>query len=292
MSQQKKKEPARWVKTVGAMAGGAVEAVCLQPLDVVKTRLQLGGAQATLGSTARGMLQQEGVLSFYKGLTPFVTHLVTKYSVRWYFNDFFRGLLKDKNGKVSNVGGFAAGLGAGMTEAVLIVTPFEVLKTRLQQQKGTDKATLKYKGPIDCAVKIVREEGVTALWKGNTPTMVRQGWNQFFLFGTYDIMKKSIYGLEREDPISPHQSLILGVVAGALGPLTNNPFDVAKTRMMAQAEVGAARKYTGMFQCIGKIFREEGALPLMRGCGMRIARVAPGMGITFTVVEAFSEYFS
>jgi solute carrier family 25 citrate transporter 1 len=288
----KKKEAPKWAKTVGAMAGGAMEAVCLQPLDVVKTRLQLGGAQATLASTARNMLHQEGALSFYKGLTPFVTHLVTKYSVRWYFNEFFRGLLQNEKGEVSRVGGFAAGLGAGITEAVLIVTPFEVIKTRLQQQKGTDKASLKYKGPVHCAMTVVREEGVTALWKGNTPTMVRQGWNQFFLFGTYDIMKQAFFGLGRNDPISSHQSLFIGIVAGALGPLTNNPFDVAKTRMMAQREVGSARKYTGMFQCIATIFKEEGFLPLMRGCGMRIARVAPGMGITFTVVEKFSQYFS
>ena len=33
-------------------------------------------------------------------------------------------------------GNLAAGIMAGSTEAVLIVTPFEVVKTRLQQQKG------------------------------------------------------------------------------------------------------------------------------------------------------------
>ncbi len=52
-----------------------------------------------------------------------------------------------------------AGLGAGVTEAVLIVTPFEVVKTRLQMQKGFDKATLRYQGPVDCVRKMVAEEG-------------------------------------------------------------------------------------------------------------------------------------
>ena len=36
-----------------------------------------------------------------------------------------------------------------------------VLKTRLQQQKGTDKSKLKYKGPIHAAQTIIKEEGVT-----------------------------------------------------------------------------------------------------------------------------------
>jgi solute carrier family 25 citrate transporter 1 len=39
----------------------------------------------------------------------------------------------------------AAGFMAGITEALLIVTPFEVVKIRLQQQKGCAKSGLKYK---------------------------------------------------------------------------------------------------------------------------------------------------
>lgn len=261
---------------MGAMLGGVIEACALQPLDVLKTRMQLSGT-GSLAVVAGSMLRQEGPLAFYKGLTPFCLHLVTKYSVRWYFNEFYRSLLSDKNGKVSIAGGFVAGLGSGLTEAVLIVTPFEVLKTRLQKQKGTDKSQLKYKSLSHCATTIAREEGVMALWKGNIPTMLRQGINQLLLFGTYDGLKKMLYGLEREAPISPTQvpavadvcqtliyapraqsrprlstitcnslmhpptdhtdlqSLTIGIIAGALGPLANNPIDVVKTRYGTQS---------------------------------------------------------
>ena len=104
------------------------------------------------------------------------------------------GMKDAKTAKLSLLGGFVAGIGAGVTEAVLIVTPFEVIKTRLQQQKGTDVSQLKYKGPIQTARLIAAEEGVSALWKGNTPTMFRQGWNQAFLFGTYGPMKQLFFG--------------------------------------------------------------------------------------------------
>ena len=50
-----------------------------------------------------------------------------------------------QEGKLSQGARLTAGLGAGVSEALLIVTPFEVVKTRLQQQKGTDKALLKYR---------------------------------------------------------------------------------------------------------------------------------------------------
>lgn len=222
-----------------------------------------------------------------------MTHLVTKYSVRWYFNEFYRSLLQDADGQVSVTAGFVAGLGSGITEAILIVTPFEVLKIRLQQQKGLDKAHLKYHGPVHAAKTIVAEEGVTALWKGNVPTMYRQGINQLLLFGTYDYMKKLFFGLDRDTPITSSQSLTIGIIAGALGPLVNNPFDVVKTRLMAQITVpGQPPRYQGTFTTMRTIMREEGAASLMKGCMMRIARVAPGMGITFTVVEKVSAYFA
>ena len=39
----------------------------------------------------------------------------------------------------------AAGFCAGITEALIIVTPFEVVKIRLQQQRGLAKELLKYR---------------------------------------------------------------------------------------------------------------------------------------------------
>lgn len=39
----------------------------------------------------------------------------------------------------------AAGFAAGITEALVVVTPFEVVKIRLQQQRGLTKELLRYK---------------------------------------------------------------------------------------------------------------------------------------------------
>lgn len=106
-------------------------------------------------------------------------------------------------------------------------------------------------------------------------------------------MKKLFFGLERDAPISSSQSLFIGIIAGALGPLVNNPFDVVKTRLMAQMTIaGETPRYRGTFGTMATILREEGFTSLMKGCLMRIARVAPGMGITFTVVENVSAYFA
>jgi hypothetical protein len=50
-----------------------------------------------------------------------------------------------QNGKLTDGRRMGAGFLAGITEALVIVTPFEVVKIRLQQQKGLSKESLKYK---------------------------------------------------------------------------------------------------------------------------------------------------
>lgn len=70
-----------------------------------------------------------------------------------------------------------------------IVTPFEVIKIRLQQQVGSTISTtvaagaaVTYKGPVDAAIKIVQLEGPMGLWSGALPTVMRNGTNQMCMF--------------------------------------------------------------------------------------------------------------
>jgi solute carrier family 25 (mitochondrial citrate transporter), member 1 len=105
-----------------------MEACCLQPIDVVKTRLQLDRAGAYRGIAHCGatVAQAEGVRALWKGLTPFATHLTLKYALRLGSNAMLQSAFKDpETGKVSAQGRLASGFGAGVLEALLIVTPFE-----------------------------------------------------------------------------------------------------------------------------------------------------------------------
>ena len=78
--------------------------------------------------------------------------------MRFGTNAGFQGLLADKDGKLDTTRRILAGLAAGVTEALVIVTPFEVIKIRLQGQVGMDPSQLKYKGPIDAVVKTIKNE--------------------------------------------------------------------------------------------------------------------------------------
>lgn len=55
---------------------------------------------------------------------------------------------------------------AGVTCAVFSL-PFDLIKTRLQNMRPDPKTgAMPYTGVIDCAAKVIRHEGVLALWRG------------------------------------------------------------------------------------------------------------------------------
>src|SRR5271170_5779817 len=85
-----------------------------------------------------------------------------------------------------------AGLAAGVTEAVMVVTPMEVIKIRLQAQHHSMADPLdipKYRNAAHALYTLLKEEGVGALYRGVSLTALRQGghgtsyWipNRYFL---------------------------------------------------------------------------------------------------------------
>lgn len=286
-----------YVKAISGSFGGIMEACCLQPIDVIKTRLQLDRS-----STYKGILhcgttisRTEGVRALWKGLTPFATHLTLKYALRMGSNAVFQSAFKDSDtGKLSNKGRLFSGFGAGVLEALVIVTPFEVVKIRLQQQRGLSHDLLKYKGPVHCARMIIREEGLLGLWSGAAPTVMRNGTNQAAMFTAKNAFDNFLWKKQEGDQkvLQPWQSMISGFLAGTAGPVCTGPFDVVKTRLMAQSRDSRGElKYRGMFHAISTIFAEEGLLALWKGLLPRLMRIPPGQAIMWAVADQVTGFY-
>ncbi|GAB2230298.1 hypothetical protein Droror1_Dr00014559 [Drosera rotundifolia] len=278
------------IKAISGSFGGIVEACCLQPIDVIKTRLQLDRSGKYTGILHCGaeVARTEGVRALWKGLTPFATHLTLKYALRMGSNAVLQGALRDeRTGKVGDFGRLVSGFGAGVVEALVIVTPFEVVKIRLQQQKGLRPELLKYKGPIHCVQSIIREEGILGLWSGAAPTVMRNGTNQAAMFTAKYTFDKFLWQRQEGDGkvLLPWQSMISGFLAGTVGPICTGPFDVVKTRLMAQGRVGPDSKYKGMLHAIKTIYAEEGLLALWKGLLPRLMRIPPGQAIMWVVAD-------
>ncbi|KAE9444882.1 hypothetical protein C3L33_23220, partial [Rhododendron williamsianum] len=102
------------VKAIAGSIGGTVEACCLQPIDVIKTRLQLDRS----GS--------------YRA-----THLTLKYALRMGSNAVLQAAFSDpRTGELSHGARVLAGFGADVIEALVIVTPFEVNGPEPIQRRG------------------------------------------------------------------------------------------------------------------------------------------------------------
>jgi len=276
---------------------GLVESSCCHPLDTIKTRMQLrskGGSSAGPFGTAYKIVTNEGFLALYKGLSAVVTGIVPKMAVRFTSFEKYKDIMRgNSNEQLSKGAIFVAGLGSGVTEALVIVTPADVCKIRMQAQYHSmmdpeQLKTRKYKNVFQTAVLIVREEGVGALYKGVVPTVLRQGCNQAANFTFYQIFKEQ-WEKKSGQELQPWQHSLLGGTSGAIGPTLNNPLDVVKTRLQKQSFIDGAPKYTGLGQGIALIAKEEGVRALWKGLSPRLMRIVPGQAITFMTYEFVSK---
>ena len=99
----------------------------------------------------------------------------------------------------------------------------DVIKIRLQAQRHsmTDPLDIpKYRNAAHAAFTIVREEGISALYKGVALTALRQATNQAVNFTVYQEMKKrmrKLQGTQEGQVLPTYQHLLMGGISGAMG---------------------------------------------------------------------------
>ena len=86
------------------------------------------------------------------------------------------------------------------TATVCIMIPVDTVKTRLVVQASA-KALVgtPYKGIIDCAVRIAKEEGVRTFYRGLTPRLMSVVPMIGIQFGVYEAMKKVMLSRQAQE---------------------------------------------------------------------------------------------
>ncbi|KAI1319437.1 hypothetical protein EDD11_004014 [Mortierella claussenii] len=276
--------------TAGAVAG-AVEAIITYPTEFVKTQLQLqdgGNTSARNGGVKfKGpvdvlvrTVQTQGITAVYRGLSALIIGTAAKAGVRFFAFDQFREMLKDSQGKVTGARSVLAGLGAGMTEAVLVVTPTETIKTKLIHDSNL--VNPKYRGLVHGVKAIVQAEGFGGIYRGVVPVMARQGANSAVRFGVYSTL--SDFAKDRMDnrQLPSTYSFAIGAIAGIITVYTTMPLDVVKTKMQG---LQAKELYSGALDCFWKVLKNEGILAFWKGATPRLARLSMSGGIVFSLYE-------
>lgn len=256
-----------------------IATTCVQPLDMIKVRLQLSTRNATLHeakpsslSVIRSMLADGKVLDFYNGLSAALARQVVYGTGRLGLFVTFEDFLKTRAARNRSEYTFSqrtlASVGAGGLAAA-IGNPTEVALIRMQADGMLPRNQQKnFRSVIDALGRITRHEGVLSLWGGCLPTIIRAMSTNF---GQLAFFSESKHQLKTHTRLSHRtQTLTAAAIGGFCAAFFSMPFDTVKSRLQS-----SQIKYTGMIDCFIRIARNEGLTRFYRGFPAYFSRLAP-----------------
>ncbi|KAF2089059.1 solute carrier family 25 member 38 [Saccharata proteae CBS 121410] len=191
---------------------------------------------------------------------------------------------------------FVAGLGSGLTSAVLL-QPADLLKTRVQQSHSTTLlATLRsiVSGPSP----------IRSLWRGTVPSALRTGFGSALYFSTLNALRQSVArsaaAVQSHNDSSSAAATLLKGTASTAG--TGHSSSLPKLSSMANLTTGAIARagagfimmpitvikvryessyyaYRTLWHAGSDILRTEGARGFFAGFGATAVRDAPYAGL-------------
>ncbi|EEH17421.2 hypothetical protein PABG_07417 [Paracoccidioides brasiliensis Pb03] len=268
----------------GGISGMTATAV-IQPIDMVKVRLQLAGEGARTGprpsalGIAKQIIASGKVLDLYTGLSAGLLRQAVYTTARLGLFDTFSTTLKSRadaaGKKVTFTERAAAGLAAGGL-AAMIGNPADLALIRMQSDGLKPKeARANYRSVIDALSRISKSEGIAALWAGALPTVVRA---MALNFGQLTFFAESKSQLEAHTNLSAqNRTFAASAIAGFFASFMSLPFDFVKTRLQKQQKDPKTGQlpYRGMLDCARKVIKDEGWLRFYRGFGTYYVRIAP-----------------
>ncbi|KAF8935442.1 mitochondrial carrier domain-containing protein [Dissophora ornata] len=309
-SKQKASDP------VTHLIGGAVSGFCacvfVQPLDLIKTRLQqqqqahlafikqggqagltIAPLESTIWKTVFGIVKEGSVLSLWRGTVPTIVRNVPGAAMYFTVLNESRTLLARRkiNGveradtvsgtsalpKLSNTENLVAG-GASRAAIGFVMMPATVIKVRYESN------LYNYNSMSGAFMSIFRTEGIRGLWAGFGATAMRDAplAGLYVLF--YEQCKTKLGALKATsayfDVSTPTIHMVSGIAAGFLSTTLTHPFDMLKTRMQLKPT-----EYKNVFQGARKVLMEEGAIGFLDGIFVRTIRKSIHSAISWTVYE-------
>lgn len=160
------------------VSAGITEAFVVVSFELVKIRMQdrnnAGKYRNTLDCVLK-IAREEGPLTFFKGLEATIwRHAAWNGGYFGVIHGVREALPKAETSHGNLAKNFVAG-SIGGTVGTIINTPFDVVKTRIQNQVVKNGVIPKYSWTLPSLAMIAREEGLGALYKGFVPKVLRLG---------------------------------------------------------------------------------------------------------------------
>jgi len=197
--------------------------------------------------------------------------------------------------------------GLARLAAVTLVSPLELVRTKMQSQK------MPWSDVHKCLTELVRAQGIRALWNGYTATLLRDVPFSALYWPLYE-QSKAIMNLYTSNRDSFLVNFGSGAVAGSFASTVTLPFDVIKTikqiemgeKDIMAVKPGTTRSHSiprnkmssslsgrsrGNITIAKELIREQGVRGLFAGIIPRLLKVAPACAIMISSYEFCKGFF-
>lgn len=149
--------------------------------------------------------REEGVLTLWRGCIPTMGRaMVVNAAQLASYSQAKQYLINSGYFKEGIQLHFVASMMSGFITTVASM-PVDIAKTRLQNMKVSADGKAEYRGTLDVLSRVVRQEGLFALWKGFTPYFCRLGPHTVLTFIFLEQMN------------SAYNKYVLGTTSGSSG---------------------------------------------------------------------------
>lgn len=240
--------------------------------------------------TCRTIAAEEGALKLWNGLVPGLQRQFIFAGLRFGLytpvRDMICGELKEGQNP-SLWQKIAAGFITGAI-GITVANPTDLVKVKMQGQGVAvlEGKPLQYTSSLDCYVKLYRQGGITNLWTGLGPNVMRNCVVNAAELASYDQYKQLALdsGFFKDNSLC---HIVCATACGTTACIIGSPVDVLKTRVMN----APAGMYSNPIDCAVKTFRAEGVGAFYKGFVPNCIRLSSWNVACFLTLEFLKEKF-
>lgn len=242
------------------------------PLELTKLQMQ----NNYLNNNVFNVIRNEGVRHLWKGNFTNCIRTFPQYAINFAVYEKAKNVYKHVIFNNSSLH-LLSGLTSGAISMVAIY-PLETARTHLGLQTNNSN----YNGLLDVFKKLSMRElyaGLRMSIFGFAP------WNAIN-FASYNFYKETFIQYKENKNV---YKLLCGGFAGITAISVTYPTDLIRKRLQMQSFSLDVPRYSGIFDCVEKIVKQEGIIGLYRGLSISYVKSFPTLAIQFWAYDTLKE---
>ena len=258
--------------------------LCVNSCNTHRSELRRGSLSSTY-SMLKVILTESGFRGLWKGLTPTLVQSVPQVAIYYTLYQKFKYHLAYQPELPVVLLPAIAGVGSRSITS-FIVAPLELIRTNLQSSP-----TISLKDIHSYIVSSIRLNGVSSLWRGLYPLLIRDIPFTAIYWPTFEFMRSQIIStFTPGNFIDIYANLISGWLCGSLAAALTTPSDVVKTQIEISVQNLTIRD-VNILNIIRDIHSNFGIRGFFRGLIPRCAKIGPACAIMIATFEVIISIF-